>query len=136
MDLSKLNDFAMSTPPREVEIVDKDDNEVGLTITVCSDTDPAYTRVEKKVQSRMNNIRLRGRTPKKVEEDEMERELFLARITDLKVRDPLKKALGGDVAFNKGNLIKLLYESGEFGAAARKQINEAKRMMAEGFGGE
>jgi len=132
MDTSKLSNFTMSLPPRDVKIVDARGEKIGLTITIVSDTDQRYIKVRDKVQQRMNSTRLRGRIVKPAEHEELERELAAARISGIKVSEPFKSAIG-EIAFNKANAIALLYEHGEFSASVRKQVDEAARSMADDF---
>lgn len=132
MDFGKVSGFDMSSPARDVDIVDRKGKKIGLTLTLLSDTDPKYTRVRDKIQHRMTQARLRGRSIKPAENESMEQELAAARIGAIKVAEPFKSTVG-EVAHNKTNVIRLLFELGEFSSALRKQVDEAVRNMAEDF---
>lgn len=132
LNTAALSKFKMEVPPRDVSIRDIHGNEIGLIFTVVPDTHEQYQAAQEKVRQKTISAKQRGRNLKTADQREMEQELMIARVSNLRTADPFKSEVG-DQEFNKRNVKNLLYGLDEFSAVIRKQIDEALREMAEGF---
>lgn len=135
LNTANLSQFKMEVAPRDLSIRDIYGNEIGLIFTVVPDTHEQYQDAQERVRQKTIASKQRGRGLKASDQREMEQDLMIARILDLKVVEPFKTQVG-EPAFNKASVKHLLYGLDEFSAVIRKQIDDVLREMAEGFEAE
>lgn len=125
-----LTSLDLTRPTRDVDIVDKHGESIGLTFTVVPQESDQYQRAFRIAQDKFaSGKKLSAKARREINDN-----LLMARVSGWKWSGKALENNGGEQPeFNKPQLKSVLFEQGESSAAIRLQLSEAIGQEEESF---